>query len=336
MNSLKRDFVAKLVQLSMVLMMALPLNMAAAGSLRGDVNGDGNVSIADVTALIDVLLSGDGQYTVVADVNADNSVSISDVTALIDYLLGGGELQPIDDPQYVEIEANGVRFIMIHVEGGTYKMGATPEQGSDASSREKPVHQVTVDDFYIAQTEVTQELWMAVMGSNPSYFPGSLHPVEYVSWAECQDFITALNALTGWSFRLPSEAEWEYAARGGNQSLGYKYAGSNDVSAVAWYSGNDSWETRGTGEHGTHDVATRMPNELELYDMSGNVHEWVQDWYGDYSSGSQVNPVGPSSGTARVYRGGNWYFDEWFCRVSFRNSVSPTYHSHGIGLRLAL
>jgi formylglycine-generating enzyme required for sulfatase activity len=225
---------------------------------------------------------------------------------------------------------------MVYVEGGTFKMGATSEQGSDAFPTEKPVHSVTLSSFYIGKTEVTQELWTAVMGSNPSKFnKGGNYPVENISDL-VRTFLKKLNDITGKNYRLPTEAEWEYAARGGNMSMGYKYSGSDNLASVAWYSYNDSWDVRGTGYYGTHPVATRNPNELMLYDMSGNVHEWCQDWYGAYDAGEQVNPVGPAGGTTRVYRGGSWYFDEWFCRVSFRNSVSPSYTSYGIGLRLAM
>jgi len=314
-------------------MLALPLNSTAASIQRGDVNGDGSVTIADVTTLIDYLLGGNLQVDeACADVNRDGTVSIADVTTLIDYLLGGVVFPPEEE----EFTVNGVTFTMVPVEVGTFMMGATEEQGSNASDREKPVHQVTVSSYYIGRTEVTQALWTAVMGDNPSYFISPEFPVERVSWDACQQFIAALNELTGRNFRLPTEAEWEFAARGGNQSEGYKYAGSDDLSSVGWYSGNDSWMLRGTGAYGTHEVATRMPNELELYDMSGNVHEWCQDWYGSYSIEEQVDPTGPASGTGRVYRGGSWYFDEWFCRVAFRNSVVPTYTSYGIGFRLAL
>lgn len=317
-----------------IVILAFPCRAMAAGSARGDVNADGNVNIADVTALIDYLLGGSEMVAWDnADVNRDGAVNIADVTALIDYLLGGFEFPPESEV----ITVNGVSFVMIPVEGGSFMMGATEEQGVDGSDRERPVHQVTLSSYYIGETEVTQALWQAVMGNNPSYFAGGYQqPVENVSWQDCQQFITSLNELTGCSFRLPSEAEWEFAARGGNMSEGYKFAGSNNLESVAWYSYNDSWSLRGTDFYGPHDVATRMPNELEIYDMSGNVHEWCQDWYGHYGSEAQVDPVGPLTGTNRVYRGGSWYFDEWFCRVSFRNSVSPSYTSYGIGLRLAM
>ncbi len=318
----------------LALMMALSLQAFAGTTLRGDVNNNDEVTIADVTALIDYLLSGDTSSIslIGADANRDGDVAINDVTSLIDYLLSG----QWPGPSVQTFTVNGVDFVMVPVDGGSFMMGATAEQGSDASSREKPVHKVTLSSYSIGQTEVTQELWIAVMGSNPSYFSGIQLPVERVSWEDCQAFIEMLNEITNQSFRLPTEAEWEFAARGGNESQGYKYSGSNDLPSVAWYSYNDSWELRGTGYYGTHEVATRDPNELQLYDMSGNVHEWCQDRYGDYTSGEQFNPTGPVTGTTRVYRGGNWYFDDWFCRVSFRNGLSPASSNYGIGLRLAL
>jgi len=220
------------------------------------------------------------------------------------------------------ITANGVSFTMIKVEGGTFKMGS-----KRGNSDEKPVHQVTLSSFSIGQTEVTQELWEAVMGSNPSYFKGSKLPVEKVSWNDCQTFITKLNQLTGKTFRLPTEAEWEYAARGGNKSKGYTYSGSNKIGDVAWHSSNSNSTT--------HDVATKSPNELGLYDMTGNVWEWCQDWYGSYSSGSQTNPTGPTSGSSRVLRGGGWVSDATNCRVANRSSLKPTGTSYYLGLRLA-
>ena len=224
--------------------------------------------------------------------------------------------------------ANGVSFTMVQVPGGTFTMGATSEQGSsDPYADERPTHQVTLSSYSIGQTEVTQELWQAVMGNNPSRFKGSKRPVESVSWNDCQDFIRRLNSLTGQNFRLPTEAEWEYAARGG-RSGGTKYAGSNSIGDVAWYDGNSG--------NTTHDVATKRANELGIYDMSGNVWEWCQDWYSDYSSSSQTNPQGPSSGSPRVLRGGGWYNDARYCRVSSRDCYGPGYRSDILGLRLAL
>ena len=221
---------------------------------------------------------------------------------------------------------NGVSFTMIEVEGGTFTMGS-PDSDSDADSGEKPAHQVTLSSYYIGETEVTQELWQVVMGSNPSYFTGDLQcPVEYVSWYDCQTFISKLNELTGESFRLPTEAEWEYAARGGNKSKGYKYSGSNTIGNVAWYDDNSSSTT--------HAVKTKHPNELGIYDMSGNVWEWCSDWYGSYSSSAQTNPTGPSSGFYRVLRGGSWSYSARYCRVANRNYDSPDDRGINRGLRL--
>ena len=219
---------------------------------------------------------------------------------------------------------------MVYVEGGTFSMGATPEQGSDAWDEEKPVHEVTVSSFSIGKYEVTQEEWKAVMGSNPSYFKGDSLPVERVSWEDCQEFISKLNALTGKNFRLPTEAEWEYAARGGNKSQGYKYSGSNDLDKVGWYTENSGSIT--------HEVGMKSPNELGLYDMSGNVWEWCNDWYGDYSADAQTNPTGSSSDSLCVVRGGAWRYGAGYCRVSFRRSAASVHRDRSgyLGLRLAL
>lgn len=226
----------------------------------------------------------------------------------------------------LEFNVNGVKFVMVPVEGGTFMMGATAEQGSDVYDDEKPSHSVTLSSYYIGQTEVTQELWTAVMGSNPSRFTGTNLPVERVTWNNCQTFITKLNSATGKRFRLPTEAEWEYAARGGNKSRGYKYSGSNDVGSVAWYDVNSGGKT--------HPVATKSPNELGIYDMSGNVYEWCQDWYGSYSSSAQTNPEGAASGSYRVCRGGSWIFNAKICRSSDRYNSTPSFKSSDLGLRL--
>ena len=222
----------------------------------------------------------------------------------------------------------GVQFKMIAVEGGMFTMGSTSEQGSDAWDGEKPAHSVTLSSYSIGETEVTQALWQAVMGNNPSYFSGSNRPVEEVSWNYCQDFISRLNTMTGENFRLPTEAEWEFAARGGNKSRGYKYAGSNTIDNVAWYWDNSNFET--------HNVATRQANELGLYDMSGNVWEWCNDWYGNYSSSAQTNPTGPASGHYRVIRGGSWDDIARHCRTSNRGNYTPSHRGDNLGFRLAL
>ena len=225
----------------------------------------------------------------------------------------------------------GVSFKMIKVEGGTFMMGATSEQGKDAFKDEKPAHSVTLSDYYIGETEVTQELWEAVMGSTPSSYSGyPQRPVERVSWNDCQEFITKLNQLTGKNFRLPTEAEWEYAARGGNKSKGYKYSGSNTIDDVAWYKDNSG--------NGTHNVKTKLANELGIYDMSGNVWEWCQDWYDRkyYQNSLQTNPTGPSSGSGRVIRGGSWHLNAKHCRVSNRSYYYPGYRNDYLCLRLAL
>ena len=216
---------------------------------------------------------------------------------------------------------------MVKVSGGTFTMGATSEQGSDADSDEKPTHQVTLSDYYIGKYEVTQEQWEAVMGSNPSYFKGANKPVERVSWNDCQEFIEKLNKLTGLKFRLPTEAEWEYAARGGNKSKDYKYSGSNSIGDVAWYWDNSSK---------THEVGTKAPNELGLYDMTGNVWEWCSDWYGSsyYSLSPSTNPIGPASGSCRVLRGGGWSYFARGCRVSNRDYFNRDYRDFNLGFRL--
>lgn len=217
-------------------------------------------------------------------------------------------------------------------------MGCTAEQGSDCDTDEKPAHQFTVSDFYIGQYEVTQAEWRKVMGSDPPelYNKGCDRcPVEKVSWNDVQEFLKKLNAQTGLNYRLPTEAEWEYAARGGDKSKGYKYAGSNNVGDVAWYTENyKTANTFGT-QKTTRPVGQKKDNELGLFDMSGNVYEWCSDWKGDYSSSAQVNPTGPSSGSRRVIRGGSWGYDPQLCRVAYRVSFTPDYRDRYIGFRLA-
>ena len=215
-----------------------------------------------------------------------------------------------------------VSFKMIRVDGGTFTMGFTGEKGNLAVEDEIPAHQVTLSSYYIGETEVTQGLWEAVMGKNPSYYKGANRPVEKVSWKDCQMFIQKLNKKTGLEFRLPTEAEWEYAARGGSKSLNFEYSGGHNLYDVA-------------SLRRTYDVKSKRANELGLYDMSGNVSEWVQDYYGGYSISDQTNPTGPLSSSGRVNRGGG-YDDIWKCRVCARLSASPNLKVSYIGLRLAL
>lgn len=219
-------------------------------------------------------------------------------------------------------------YKMVYVEGGSFDMGATPEQ-VEPDSNEKPVHRVTLSSYHIGQTEVPQWLWVAVMGSNPSNWKGDNLPVEMVSWNDCQEFLGKLNNMTGQLFMLPTEAQWEYAARGGNRSRGFQYSGSDGLGAVAWYENNSGGRT--------HEVGLKSPNELGLYDMSGNVFEWCNDLSGTYPSYSVTNPKGASSGSGRVCRGGSWAnISPVDCRVAFRLFNTPENRDIIFGFRLAL
>jgi formylglycine-generating enzyme required for sulfatase activity len=241
---------------------------------------------------------------------------------------------------------NGVSFKMVYVQGGTFTMGCTSEQVNECNPEEKPAHTVTLSDFYMGETEVTQELWETVMGStvrelrdigNPNWqIRGEVadHPMYYVNWNEAVEFCKKLNEKlrdqlpSGYIIALPTEAQWEYAARGGRKSRHYMYAGSNSLDDVAWYNGNSSSTT--------HPVKSKLPNELGLYDMSGSVCEWCSDYWHNYSSTSKTNPKGPSSGSSRVNRGGSYSHYDWSCRVSDRNGSSPSCRSDNFGFRLAI
>lgn len=232
--------------------------------------------------------------------------------------------------EIITIPGTDVSFKMIHVEGGTFMMGAN-EGDTEAYGEEKPAHEVSLSEYWMGETQVTQELWQAVMGENPSEFKGDPNrPVENVSWLDCREFIQRLKNLTGKKFHMPTEAQWEFAARGGIRSKGFKYSGSHDLFDVAWYNENSKGNT--------HPVGERDPNELGLYDMSGNLWEWCNDWYdGDYYSNSPTsNPTGPTSGSKRVCRGGCWDNDTRSYRVSYRGCDTPTSADRYIGLRLAL
>lgn len=218
---------------------------------------------------------------------------------------------------------------MVHVQGGTYTMGATAEQGSDAYEWEYPTHRVTVSSFYICKYEVTQALWKAIMGGkNPSCWPGDKRPVECVSWTAIQTFIQRLNARTGKHFRLPTEEEWEWAARGGTHSRGYKYSGSNDCTKVAWHHHNSKSSLR------TYNVGTKLPNELGLYDMSGNVREVVSNAFLSYKNTPRA--LVTNSSDQVTIRGGHFWDDDRLCRVSYRTDMSQEYVAQQFtGFRLA-
>ena len=217
-----------------------------------------------------------------------------------------------------------LRYEMIFVEGGTFQMGS-----SSGDSDEKPVHSVTLSGFNIGKYEVTQAQWTAVMGNNPSNFTGCDDcPVENVSWNDVQQYISKLNSQTGKNYRLPTEAEWEFSARGGKSSKGYTYSGSNDLNSVAWNIDNSGSKT--------HAVGGKQANELGVYDMTGNVWEWCSDWYGTYNSYSETNPTGASSGQIRVLRGGSWDSDADFFRTAFRDGSYPASRFNNGGFRLVL
>lgn len=217
---------------------------------------------------------------------------------------------------------------MVYVQGGTFIMGATSEQGSSVEDNEKPTHKVILSDFKIGTYEVSQREWIAIMNYNPSGIIGYNRPVENVSWKDCQKFIEKLNYLTGKRFRLPTEAEWEYAARGGSKSRGYLYSGSSTIWTVAWYGDNSN----GT----SHNIGSKQSNELGLFDMSGNVWEWCQDYFAKYSSSLKTNPIGPSYGETYVVRGGGWYNKEGMCRISYRRNEGANFKGSYLGFRLAM
>lgn len=320
-----QTFSPKSLLLSLLMALMLPMTAQAAPVKMGDVDNNGLVNVADVTVLISHILGNECDINIqAADLNIDGTLNVADVTALISAILNSGP-----QTEVITITANGVSFNMVLVQGGIFMMGCTPDMDPDAFRNEGPVHEVTVWNYYMGQTEVTQELWLAVMGNNPSGFLGDLNcPVEHVTLFECARFVDKLTELTGKVFRLPTEAEWEFAARGGVYSRGFKYAGGDDVMSVAWIIDNLA--------SSTHPVALKLPNELGLYDMSGNVLEWCQDFYSSYDSAPQTNPVGPESGYDNVIRGGSCSLPAQYSRVAYRGMMSPYECSTYLGLRLVM
>lgn len=233
---------------------------------------------------------------------------------------------PLDPKQTIADPFEGQ---MVIVDGGTFMMGSNDK---DAEEDEKPVHRVTLSRFAMGKYEVTQKQWRDVMGTSPSSFKNCDDcPVESVSWDDIQEFLQKLNALTKKNYRLPTEAEWEFAARGGirndPKTGNFKYAGSNNMDEVAWNGSNSGSKT--------HPVGQKKANQLEIFDMSGNVWEWCSDWYDMYNSAAVRNPTGVGNGSGRLIRGGCWRFNAGDCRVSDRGYGGPSYQSYDLGFRLA-
>ena len=275
-------------------------------------------AVAAVSNANDVIL--DNVYTSSTSSPQSTTSSSSGFSSTSSVSSGSNEISiPVKD---------GITIDMVKVEAGIFMMGATSEM-QNPEDDEKPVHKVTLThDYYMGKYEVTQALWKTVMGSNPSKFKGDNLPVENVSWNDSQEFISKLNSMTGRKFRLPTEAEWEYAARGGKKSRGYQYSGSSNISDVAWGPNNSDKKT--------HSVGKKQSNELGLYDMTGNVSEWCQDWYGSYVRSSQINPIGAVSGSYRVNRGGSWFDFAGDNHSSYRYNSMPGYRYYYLGLRLVL
>ncbi len=310
-------------------------------STPGDVNQDGEANIADINAIIDVILGGDHDGTVfqLCDVNNDSEVNIADINTDIDVILNP-EKYRLDVETFV---ANGVEFNMVYVEGGTFTMGNN-DDGNDATYG-YPAHEVTVFCYQMGETEVTQELWEAVMGYNPSHFSkengyveAARYPVENVSWNECQEFVKRLNEQTGKNFRLPTEAEWEFAARGGNRSTGDLAIYGGGWYYYIWQDENEHWPETWEMEYHPKKVGY-CKNELGLCDMAGNVSEWCHDRYSLYANHKQTNPIGPLSGEYRVVRGSEFNTIDYKgieCAAVLRGGWEQHSKADNTGLRLVL
>ena len=313
------------------------------------VTTDGTYTVTSSESWATVSQNGK-TFTITASTNNTDNERTATITVTLTGLNKGESLsrtikvsQKSNPVRDFTVTGNGktVTFKMIKVEPGTFQMGRA---GSEDVAT--PVHSVTlINSYFMGETEVTQGLWYAVMGQSPTSYGskwdstrkvGDNYPAYNISYEDCQQFLTKLNQLTGQTFRFPTEAEWEFAAKGGTKSQGYTYAGSNTIGDVAWYTVNSSNENTSSPDYGTHQVKTKEANELGLYDMSGNVWEWCADWHASYSSGAQTDPTGPTTGSVRVNRGGSWRSTATNCRVASRGGYPPSNRSGGLGFRLAL
>lgn len=235
---------------------------------------------------------------------------------------------PEKQTEIVSVDLDSSKLKFIRIKGGSFIMGASKNDDKYAQKDEYPAHEVTLDDYYIMETPVTQSMWTEIMGSNPSYNQGNLLPVDNITWEQCMEFIGKLQRTTGRKFRLPTEAEWEYAAKGGVYKEGYLLSGSSEYKSVAWTAKNSNEQS--------HEVKAKLPNKLGIYDMSGNVNEWCGDWYEHYDKKSLINPQGPKQGVCKVTRGGSWMTEPKCCRNSYRDYCSPMNHYPDLGFRLVL
>ena len=336
----------KILLLLCTLLLALPLYAQQITNVQQKIENGRIVITYDLSG------SDEDEYSVFikAKDTSGNTIIPSAVAGDIGKVIPGRSKTIYWEPVLEGLNLEGLKAILsikamlkglIFIQGVTFQMGS-----NNGESDEKPVHSVTVDDFYISKYEVTQKEWKAVMGSNPSYFKGDNLPVEQVSWYDAVEFCNKKSRKEGLTpcysgsgksitcnfnangYRLPTEAEWEYAVRGGNKSRNYKYSGSNTIGDVAWYSSNSGSKT--------HPVGTKQANELGISDMSGNVWEWCWDWYDNdyYSSSPRNDPTGPSSGSYRVLRGGSWHDFDDYCRVAHRNFSNPDYSYNDYGFRI--
>ena len=289
-----------------------------------------NISVGKTPMSFSKLIPGKHQVNIKHEgyYDFESSVDISDdkVSIIDEVLAKSCDIERENNK--VTITTKGVSFNLIKVEGGTFQMGGTSEQGKGKTD-EFPVHRVTLSDYYIGETEVTNELWSLIMGTNPSInFSQPTQPVNNVTWYDCQKFVNRLSALTGLHFALPTESQWEFAARGGNKSRGYTYSGSNKIKEVGWFKGNSGGTLK--------TVKQLKPNELGIYDMSGNAYEWCSDWYGLYKNTDVFDPKGPESGIYKVNRGASAGEKDALTRTACRFNDSPNSKFQAMGLRLVL